>query len=107
MLGMKKYITKKIREKVVSVTIGEVELYDNYLTGMVYGYDIEPKDSNKLIECDDSCWGFYGSDFEKNGLLEYAKNAIDGAIEAYREKAKENHNRRRLMARFMSSCWAY
>ena len=45
---------------------GEVETYDNYLTGSVYGYVVE-----KSSVCDkgethwdhvDSCWGYYGDD---------------------------------------------
>lgn len=39
----------------------------------VYGYSIE--------DLDDSCFGFYGTDHDKSGLMEYAKNAIDCHIE--------------------------
>jgi hypothetical protein len=35
---------------------GEVETYNQYLTGDVYGYVIEDAAGNNL----DSCWGFYG-----------------------------------------------
>ena len=37
---------------------GEVETYDQYLTGQVYGFTIseEEGDEDEL----DSCWGFYG-----------------------------------------------
>lgn len=48
---------------------GEVEIYDNYLTGDCYWYSIE--------DDIDSCGCFYGYDHEKSGLLEYAENAID------------------------------
>ena len=31
-------------------------MYDQYLTGQVYGYVVEDQERNRL----DSCWGFYG-----------------------------------------------
>lgn len=60
-------ITKARVAKIRSYLQAEVEEYDQYLTGDVYGYTTG----------DDSCWGFYGHDHEKSGLLEYAQNAID------------------------------
>jgi hypothetical protein len=62
-------LTKKRIEKILSYLKSEVKIYDNYLTGEIYGYEIETLEK--------SCWGFYGSDHEKSGLLEMAKNAID------------------------------
>lgn len=42
---------------------GEVETYDQYLTGDVYGYIVEELDEDgDVVEEHDSCWGFYGSD---------------------------------------------
>jgi hypothetical protein len=61
----------------------EVETYDHYLTGSVYGYSIE--------ENDDSCWGFYGDNHEESGLLEMAKNSIDSYLIG---KAIKEHNKR-------------
>jgi len=49
-----------------------VEIYDHYLTGMVFGYDVVCDFCGQSI---DSCWGFYGDDHEKSGLLDYAKEA--------------------------------
>ena len=46
-----------------------VNSYDQYITGEVYGSNIE--------EVDDSCSGFFGDDHKASGLLEYAENAID------------------------------
>lgn len=57
---------------------GEVETYDQYLTGDVYGYKVF-----EVTECDhghehkelvDSCWGFYGEDecrSEGEGVMKY------------------------------------
>ena len=64
--------------KIMNETLnGEVELYDLYLRGEVYGYTLF-----KVQECDlgyehrismDSCWGFYGSDPEENGIFDQAE----------------------------------
>jgi hypothetical protein len=77
-----KNVTKKLKEKVLNVLRSEVETYDNYLTGEVYGYTIKDSDLNEYY----SCWGFYGSDHEKSGLLEYAKCAIDCQVKEDLEK---------------------
>src|SRR3972149_10026121 len=49
-----KRITPKIREKVEKLLITEVDTYDKYLTGEVYGYQIL-----KGEDIEDSCYGFY------------------------------------------------
>jgi hypothetical protein len=100
-------MSKKLRSKAINLMIAEVKTYDQYLTGEVYGYSIEPTDKNKSIECDDSCWGFYGYDHEKSGLMEYAKNAIDCAISEYKKEVIANHLRRLQLNSFMQCCWAY
>lgn len=64
-----KYLTKSRRNKILNIFKNEVKIYDDYLRGNVYGYVIE--------ETDDSCWGFFGDDWENNALMEYAKNSID------------------------------
>lgn len=60
-----KRITEKVIEKVTKVLKGEVETYDQYLTGDVYGYEIyevttcsEGHEHETII---DSCWGYYGT----------------------------------------------
>jgi len=59
-----KRITKAIAEKACSVLEAEVETYDQYLRGDVYGFEIWKlgKKSGKEKEMIDSCWGFYGED---------------------------------------------
>lgn len=50
---------------------GEVETYDNYLTGSVYGYEVwehEKGDAPEDGELTDSCWGFFGDDPMLNGI---------------------------------------
>jgi len=55
----------------------DADLYGHYAFGEVYGYSVEGID-------DASCWGFYGYDHEKSGLLSDAQGAIDYHIEQAR-----------------------
>ena len=71
-------ITKEWKEKVTKYLEGEVDTYDQYLRGDIYGYKV-----SKISVCDlgceheevvDSCGGFYGEDnaFEEaKGIVEY------------------------------------
>lgn len=79
----KSYFTKSIREKMWDVAKNNVELYNDYLSGSVYGYQVEDQEGDDL----DSCFGFYGYEHKKSGLLEYAENAIDCHI----EQTKKDH----------------
>jgi len=54
-------------KRVTDILNGEVENYDQYLRGDVYGFIIEDKEGNEL----DSCGGFYGDDPKENGMLDY------------------------------------
>lgn len=45
-------------DKARKVAEGITETWNQYLSGDVYGYQVEDKDGTEL----DSCWGFYGSD---------------------------------------------
>tara|TARA_R110000868_G_scaffold74337_10_gene214981 strand:+ start:517 stop:1263 length:747 start_codon:yes stop_codon:yes gene_type:complete len=54
------------------------DLYGYWAFGDVYGYNVE--------EIGDSCYGFYGTDHEESGLLEYAKNAIDCHLERVKKE---------------------
>ncbi len=73
-------IGKKIREKLEKNILAEVEEYDQYLQGNIYGYLLEELKKTTCLYPDckeehedtwkdiDSCWGFMGYDFNKNGL---------------------------------------
>jgi len=93
-------------EKAERYLRGEVETYSQYLEGSVYGYTIEPTDRNKGINCDDSCWGFYGYEWKENGLLEMAEGSIDTAIQEYRESARKMHDEKLETNKFLRECWA-
>jgi len=51
-----KRLTKQIRDKVIKAMQCEVETYDMFLTGQVYGYIVKDDEDNYIK----SCWGFYG-----------------------------------------------
>jgi hypothetical protein len=61
-----KRLTKKHREEARKIMRGEVETYDMYLTGQVYGYVIDDGEG-------DSLWGMYGYDY----CVEEAKRACE------------------------------
>jgi hypothetical protein len=71
-----KVLNKQRIAKIEEYLRSDIETYDDYLTGSVYRYTIELPDGTE----DDSCGWYYGSDHEKSGLMEAAKNAIDCAI---------------------------
>jgi hypothetical protein len=53
----KKLFTKTVEQKTVKYLQGEVETYNDYLTGNVYGFQVcESDEDGEVLE---SCWGFY------------------------------------------------
>ena len=64
-------ITKKLRERLTQQLIGEVETYDQYLAGDVYGYQITLNDEEL-----DSCWGYYGIESCINEAKSIVKNYL-------------------------------
>lgn len=62
-----KILTAKLRALAESCIESEVETYDQYLTGDVYGYVVEKLDPDADEDDDgeetDSCWGFFGLDY--------------------------------------------
>ena len=80
-----KNITKKIREKVIKVLEAEVKVYDQYLTGDVYGYQVFEVSKCELghehEEEVSSCWGYYGE--------EECINDAKRIVEYYTKKEKE------------------
>lgn len=87
----------------------DVETYDQYLTGDVYGFqleklvyeyeipddgDIDPDDDDLSWGDTDSCWGFFGDDVEENGILDHLG-------EQFKDAAKEamNHDEKWLLVK--------
>lgn len=77
-------LTKKNLEDARKVLEGEVETYDQYLGGQIYGYVIEDENEEEL----DAVWGFYG--------LDYVKEEARRAAEALQKKEKKKMSGTRL-----------
>jgi len=82
-----KLVTKEIKEKVINLLRSEVEEYNNYLTGEVYGYRIV--DDNE--EERDSCWGFFGNEWREM-ILSDCKQMIDYYVEEDLKEKVESHD---------------
>lgn len=88
--------TPEKQARVEEVLRIDVEVYDQYLTGDVYGFtlqelvyefeqpveEIDVTDDELPWADGDSCWGFYGTDLEENGIM--------GHIGRGREEATKN-----------------
>ena len=71
-----KIITKKRREIIIKHLKAEVETYDQYLTGDVYGFEYQsfavyPDGTEEPQDDEDSCYGFYGSNHTDNGIEDH------------------------------------
>lgn len=60
--------TSKQVKRAYEVIDGEVEEFGDYVSGDVFGFIVKDKDGND----EESVWGYYGSDFRKNGLFDAA-----------------------------------
>ncbi len=87
------YVSKKEAEKqgwddpakrAIKYLGSEVTVYDQYLTGEVYGYMTEATTDNGA-DYQGSCWGFFGDD-GKELMIQEAKAEIDYAVKEYRKK---------------------
>jgi hypothetical protein len=71
---MKKRLTKSLLEQAAAVLVSEVEVYDQYLRGDVWGFILEDDQGNVV----DSLWGMFGYDYAKQEAEE-ALTAMKGA----------------------------
>jgi hypothetical protein len=80
-----KRISNKIVEKATKLLLGEVETYDQFLKGDVYGFkvfNVETCDKGCEHEEEiDSCWGFFGDNFIENGLIEHVDKEFAELLE--------------------------
>jgi len=72
--GGKKW-TKKLREKAYDVAKGDIETFNQYLNGEVYGYIVD--------DGGDSCWGYYSVE----DAMDEAKSIVDWIV----KEAKKSH----------------
>lgn len=79
-----KTLTASRRKKIEKTLQGEIDTFDQYLRGEIYGFRITPEnDDSKLI---DSCWGFFGDAGIQQIKCEC--QAFINALIAYKEKQK-------------------
>ena len=102
----KKICSKKVVERATKYLEGEVETYDQYLTGQVYGRRVLKPANPALVEAlgdirdvddddreeIDSCWGYFGYEEtqEDSELVAEGKNIVDWDIENQPKKELEN-----------------
>ena len=48
--------------------VSEVDSYNQYLSGDVYGFNVTHKESGEELS---SCYGFFGIDHIENGIFDY------------------------------------
>ena len=63
-----KRISKKLKEQVREMLVSEVDSYNQYLSGDVYGFNVTDKQSGEELN---SCYGFFGTDHIENGIFDY------------------------------------
>jgi len=64
------------RDGVEACLAGEVETWDQFVTGDIYGYVIEGPSDGDSDSHRDSCWGFYGFEEAKREMVEMLDAAI-------------------------------
>lgn len=69
-----KRFSNKLVQKLEAILEGEVETYNQYVEGDVYGFRIEDEDGEHI----DSCYGFYGRNLRENGMAEYIDHTLLG-----------------------------
>ena len=75
-------------EAAKDVLKGEIETFDDYIRGEVFGFRVE-----EMIKCNscegvqieviDSCGGFYGTDFMNNGMRDYIPEEMEEQLKDY------------------------
>jgi hypothetical protein len=72
-----KRISAKLRKRVEDRMRAEVEEFGKYLNGEVYGFVIEDENGEEV----DSCWGFFGDNWEDNGLKAHIPEELHAQLE--------------------------
>ena len=71
-----KRVTQKLIDRAIQIAEGEVETLSSYLRGDIYGFQVEDENGEEL----DSCYGFYGDNFETNGMKDYLEDEFFEAL---------------------------
>jgi len=86
-----KRISRKVMERAQKCMAAELQTYDDYLTGNVYGFQVfdSPEDDNEI----ESCWGFYGDfDNEEHGPLKEARSIVNAKLDTFRNALRTAAN---------------
>jgi hypothetical protein len=75
---------------------GTKKLFDAWAWGDVYGYNIEDLSGGL-----GSCWGYYGNNLEENGLMEAARDCIDGHLRWEKKQELERQKKRQSKIKAM------
>lgn len=83
---LKNWNKKRVNKKhIIEILKAEVEEYDNYLTGKVYGYRVEDEEGYHV----ESCWGYNGeSKYALEEGVSVAKAIIRNDIKEHLKKLK-------------------
>lgn len=67
-------VTKTTRELAIKILSAELEAYNDYVEGRVYGYIVDSPAEEDVA----SCWGFYGRDADEDGYMDaQAREEVD------------------------------
>ena len=85
-----KVLTRARRREIEQYLQGEIDTYDSYLRGEVYGFQITPAgDKDNVLE---SCWGYFGKD-GLDQLKDECRDMIDHLISEKEQREHEEHLR--------------
>ena len=76
-----KRISPKLKAKILDMMKSDVKIYDQYLTGEVYGFEVFHKDDMEYSI--NSCWGFYDEDHCLSEGVDSAKWEIKNEIKKH------------------------
>jgi hypothetical protein len=80
-------MSPRVRQKAIDYMTGEVETYDQFIRGDVYGFVVERDDGEELSSGEiDSCWGYHGIEAAKEAAME----VVNGDKEARGSSSAED-----------------
>lgn len=85
-----KLLTAARHRKIEKYLQGEIDTYDNYLRGEVYGFQITPTDDKDDVL--ESCWGYFG-DSGLDQLKDECRNTIDVLIARQKKEQRAEYLR--------------
>jgi len=81
----KKRLTEQLKQKIRQIIEGEIETYNQYLSGDIYGYVVSSDNDEQI----DSCWGYYGQDDCLNEAKSIVDYEVNKAVREHCQKVKQ------------------